>query len=133
MGLEQLSISNDPVEMKIIGRDGTPILSADGGVMSFMVLGMDSDKLKKFNRADTNRKIKKMSTSRGKTSVTAEEMEGHVIERAVQAIADWKNIERDGEPVPYSEVNVRTLLTDLPDLLEQVDGFISDRNNFFKG
>lgn len=52
------------------------------------------------------------------------------IRKAVRLTKDWRNIEWDGQPFPYSEDNAIKLYTKVPHIRAQVLGYWRDRAHF---
>lgn len=89
------------------------------------VCGVDS---KAYRAAHRKMKRNIIEAVREKKELADDEFE-----LIVECSIDWRGIESDGKPVPFSKEAVRTLYENSPAIAQQVDSFILDRRNFIKG
>ena len=99
---------------------------------SITLRGEDSHAVRNVIRKQHDRRIEKMRKGKGAMSDSAS-LESEQVEKLVAATIDWKGIELDGEPLPFSAPNARKLYSDprFPWLVEQVQTAMLDRERFF--
>lgn len=90
----------------------------------------DSEVYRAELRKRQNKRLER-SLKKGSKALTAEEIDRHTVEILAAVTADWSNIEWEGEALPFSHKNAVMLYESLPWLREQVDRFVTDRENFF--
>jgi len=98
------------------------------------VLGKDSDEFQKISRAQSKRRLTKVSKGgfRTNTPVSVEEIEQDGIELLAACTTGWKGIVIEGKEIPFSKENAVDLYARFPWIKEQVDTAIGDRANFIK-
>jgi hypothetical protein len=108
-----------------------PITDGKGVPSVIRLAGMDSKRYREHNRKVQNRKLRNIT--RGAKNVTwdAEEAEKDNLDLAVACTLSWSGIGWKGEDLPCTPENVQMLYTQLPWLREQVEQFITARENFF--
>ena len=80
---------------------------------------------KKFDEVNTRNNSKRKGND-----ITLEEAEEMAVEAAVVRIIDWKGIEEDGKPVPFTKENATRILTEHSWIREQVQEEASEQLNF---
>lgn len=108
---------------------GLPLKMKDDVLVTLSLAGMDSDRYRAADRENTNNRLK-LRASGARVKMTAEELEAEALEIIVACTVGWTGVFDDGEEVPFSAANVRTLYTKVPWLRQQADVFIHDRANF---
>ena len=124
--------SEQPARMIIRGIDGQPIRHEDGSVGYVKVHSSDSRIARRHQQAVANRRLQ----VRGRSKITAQEVETDTIELLVALTAEWGTI-KDGAEAPdpeFSKDLVRRIYSDPEnvELRNQVDEFAADRANFTK-
>lgn len=130
--IDTKTLAETGVEMPVKSLDGKPLIARNGDPVVISVLGSDSAKYRTLTRAQLRKRMEAMAA--GKQALTEAEMdetERDVIDVLVACTVGWKGVlTTEGEPIPFSEDNVRKLYTNYPVIREQVDEFISKRANF---
>lgn len=107
-----------------------PLRDADGNEAYIDLWSGDSEVARKQERAITTRRL----AVRGRTKITAGEIEADAVDMLVALTAGWRLLDLDGRPidVPYTSQNARELYQEpaLAWLRAQVDEFCGDRANF---
>lgn len=128
MDLDDLNPSTTPAPLKLV-HPGTGVeLEQDGKPIVLHVLGPDTDKMQRIERAIQSKRLKAAQRN-GRINLTVEEIEAETIERLATSITGWDNVYRGGEAIPYSHENARDLMR-LAWMRDQVDEFYRDRGNF---
>ncbi len=111
-----------------------PGTNEDLGI-SITVLGKDSDEFQKISRAQSKKRMAKLSKGgfRNTTQIPIEEIEQDGIELLAACTKGWAGVVIDGKPVSFSQAEAVNLYTRFPWIREQVDTAIGDRANFIKG
>lgn len=104
--------------------------SPDGQPITITLAGSDSERFRKVQRANQNRRLKMQATRRG--TLTSEEIEAEAIETLAACTIAWRGVVIEGEALECSAANARKAYKLLPWLREQVDAFVGDRSNFLK-
>lgn len=123
MDLSTLEPTREGAEMAV----RHPATNAPVEGMSITLLGMDSERALRAQRAATNRRLKQ-GVQRMK--LTAEELEADGLELLAALTVAWKGVELDGKELPCTAENARMLYGKFRWLREQVDEFTGDRANF---
>lgn len=97
--------------------------------ITITLAGRDSERFQRAYRSIQNRRLGR----RNKEKQTVEQFENETIELLARATLGWQHITLEGAPLEFSEQNARRLYERLPWVREQIDEFIEDRQNFFKG
>lgn len=100
-----------------------------GEPITIDIVGQDSEQYRARARFIQNSRLK---TLRKGGDLVSEETEIQDIGTVAACITGWKNITLDKKPLDFNKANVRTLLTRLPWLREDIDRAIADRSNFLK-
>jgi hypothetical protein len=116
-------------------EDGVPVAikhpatGADLGI-TITIASYESERVKRVAREMANRAMMeaKRNPRRGDT---VEAIEERTIAIAAAAIIDWKGIEMDGKPLPFTRDNAKMLLEKFPFIGEQLDAAAGDRSLFF--
>lgn len=99
------------------------------------VLGKDSKAWRDHTRAKSNARMREdfEGKRKGKTKPpTVEEIEEGAAELLAKVTVGWRDVELDGEELPFNEANAKRLYTELPWVRHQVDEAASDLGNFMK-
>lgn len=128
MDLNDLDPSTGPATMRLVHPSTGVELDHEGKPIVLYVLGPDTDKMQRIERAIQAKRLKAAQRN-GRLNLQVEEIEAETIERLATSITGWDNISVDGEALPYSHENARTLMRK-PWMRDQVDEFYRDRGNF---
>ena len=98
------------------------------------VLGKDSDEFQKVSRAQSKKRMAKLSKGgfRG-TPIPLEELERDGIELLAACTKAWTGVQVDGKVLECTQENVIAVYERFAWIREQVDVAIGDRANFIKG
>jgi len=66
-------------------------------------------------------------------AVTTQDYEKRDLDRILSVITGWGGITKNGKKFPFSKANCRTLLTESPSLIKQIDRYLGNNKNFMKG
>jgi hypothetical protein len=105
-----------------------PLEDDEGEPVLITLAGIDSEVFRKAQRAATNRRL----AVKGRTKITADELEQDALEALVACTLDWSGIAIGGEVLECTKANVRKVYTEFRWLREQVDEFVGDRAGFLK-
>lgn len=94
------------------------------------VMGADSLEFQKAQKKLRNQAIRAYADK--KEIDEADEIKAE-IEHLANITMDWRGIETNGEPKPFTKEGCIELYTKSPGVRNQVDRFVSDRANFTKG
>jgi len=103
-----------------------PLRDGEGREVTLILAGQDSEAFRKAQRAATNKRL----SAKGRTKLTAEELEAEAIELLARCTLGWTGIAFDGRPLDHSAANAVRLYERLPWVREQADEFIADRANY---
>lgn len=137
MSFDLKSLSVDPdnqtAEM-VLEHPGTgePITDESDSKAIFVIYGPDSQERKAFSRKTLNKFTRKGKKNKG-FDFDEEYAERLIMDRAVAAIADWKNIAFEGQELKCNEENKRKVLEAAPWIRRQIIRFMDDEENFFQG
>lgn len=126
--LDTTTLADEGVDMEILGVDGTVLRDEAGNAITIKLLGADSDKVRKRQRMEIDKRLKR--GNRAKSS--AAEIEENGIDLLVFCTVGWSGVKFQGQELACTPDNVRKLYTALPALRDQVDAFVGDRGNFTK-
>lgn len=114
-----------------------PSTNEDMGI-TICVLGKDSDEFQKINRAQSKRRMEKLSKGgfRG-ANIPLESIEQDGLELLASLTKTWKQGDKqtltlDGVELACNKDNAVLIYKRFPWIKEQVDSFIGDRANFIK-
>jgi len=129
------TLADSGVDMPVKTLEGQPLLARNGEGIAITVLGSDSNKYRALTRAQVRKRMEQMAG--GKTPVMTEadmdETDRDVLDILVACTVGWKNVlNTAGEPIQFTEENVRKLYANYPVIREQVEAFISNRTNFIQ-
>mgnify|MGYP001202509839 CR=1 FL=1 len=98
------------------------------------VLGKDSDEFQKVSRAQSKKRMAKLSKGgfRPTTNVPVEEIEADGIQLLAACTKSWTGIIIEGKAIECSTDNAVMVYERFPWIKEQVDTAIGDRANFIK-
>ena len=109
-----------------------PGTNEDLGV-TIQVLGKDSDEFQKISRAQSKKRMERMSKGGFRNPVVSpEEVEQDNLNLLAAVSRGWNNVIVDGKPLPFSKENALMLYERFPWIREQIDAAIGDRANFIK-
>jgi len=129
MDLDDLNPSTGPAKLKLV-HPGTGVeLENDGKPLVIHVLGPDTDKMQRIERAIQAKRLKAAQRN-GRINLNVEEIEAETIERLATSITGWENISVGGAALPYSHDNARDLMRSRVWMRDQIDEFYRDRGNF---
>lgn len=97
--------------------------------VSFEVYSKDSDVFRSAKLKIDRQRAKKWQGHR-KMTLDPAEIEQENLELVAACIAGWKGLSFDGKKFEYSKENAVKLLSDFPEIYEQIDMFVGDRSNF---
>jgi len=122
--------SNEGFDVKIY-HPGTLV---DLGIV-INVLGKDSDEFQKISRAQSKRRMAKMTKGgfRPQNLTPApEEVEQDGIELLARCTKSWSGVIIQGKEIEYNYENVLIVYERFPWIKEQIDTAVGDRANFIK-
>lgn len=127
--LDTVKGAEEGAAMEVLNpADGTVLRDDNGEPITIWLLGSDSEKVRKRQRLEINKRLKRGNRSR----MTAEELEEDGLNLLAFCTVSWKGIVLDGEAPVCSAEAARKVYDRLPWLREQVDAFVGDRANFLK-
>jgi len=130
--LETTSVADAGVAMTVRHPvTSVPLTQDDGSPIVIVVAGEDSERFRRAVRENSNRRLKAQQAGRS-VRITAEELESDRLELAVSCTVNWSGFFVDGNELPFSSDAARAMYRRLPWMLEQVETFIADRQNFLK-
>lgn len=107
------------------------LVDADKKPLTITLAGDDSERVRKAQRAATNRRLA-MQGRRSGNKLTAEELEADGIDVLAAATVAWTGIVLDGQPLDCTPANAKTVYARLPWIREQAETFTADRANFLR-
>ena len=126
--LDSVEAHNAGIDVELFSpRDGTPL------DMFITVLGKDSDKFNEVTTAQNRARIQQAQQGGfrpGRGPVNTGEREG--LELLAACTIGWKNIELDGEMLPFTTANAVKLYKRFPWIKEAIDIAIGDRALFMQ-
>lgn len=105
-----------------------PLAGEDDEPIALILRGIDSGVYRTARRELVKRR--QQASSRNNGTLPLEVMESESLETVLACLVGWEGIVLDGAPVEFSPANARRVLTRLPWLVEQAEGFLHDRGNF---
>lgn len=129
--LDTTKHADEGAELELLSPIDDTVLRDEktGEAVTIKVIGTDSKDYTKVYQKIQDRRIQKRF-KKGKTTITAAEMQEEAMDMLVACTKGWKHIEIEGKELAFSEDNARMLYTKFPWVREQVDAFVSDRANF---
>jgi hypothetical protein len=122
------SLANEGVDLHLTHPvTGEPLLDTDGKPVTIRLLGMDSSRYRRHNRALLNRRLENPAKK-----PTADQIDEDNLAMFVALTVGWSGIGLDGVDLEFSEANAQKVYTRLPWVREQADAFIGDRKNFLR-
>jgi hypothetical protein len=103
--------------------------------ITIRVLGKDSDEFQKVSRAQSKKRMAKMTKGgfrNPNTAVPVEEVEQDGIQLLAACTKGWSGVIVEGKEVPFSTDNAVMIYERFPWIKEQIDTAIGDRANFIK-
>jgi hypothetical protein len=109
-----------------------PGTNEDLGIL-ITVLGKDSDEFQKISRAQSKKRMAKITKGGFRSqAVPLEEIEQDGLELLAAVTKKWVNVVVDGNDLPFTKENAVALYERFPWIREQLDVAIGDRANFIK-
>jgi len=128
--LDTVKGSNEGFDVKIYRPDTL----VDLGII-INVLGKDSDEFQKVSRAQSKKRLAKMTKGGFRVqnmTLPPDEIEADGIDLLVACTKSWSGIVIEGKETEFSHDNAIMVYTRFPWIKEQVDIAIGDRANFIK-
>lgn len=111
-------------------RTGEELLDQDGKPVTITLLGRDSTVAKK----ESKRRSQEMLNRAVRQGATRKISVDETIESAVSLLSkltvSWSGFSKNGQPYDFSPENAESLYSEFSWIREQVDEFVSDRQNF---
>jgi hypothetical protein len=124
----EANLDNEPADVVIHDRDGNAYEDDQGNPTVFLVLGEYSDKVRAYDRAQTNKHLKK----RGRDdSVDADVLDSGLVDRLAAAVVGWKNVVAEGKPEPFTSEGVKQILRAMPWTRNDVAKGMLSHSDFF--
>ncbi|MDR2945992.1 MAG: hypothetical protein LBV79_04525 [Candidatus Adiutrix sp.] len=97
--------------------------------LRFHLAGPDSEIYRRAESAARNKSLARQT----KTKLTAEMVDEQVLEHLLAVTIGWEGLVYNGQPLEFTSDNLRHIYTEprLRFIREQVEAFVSDRQNFF--
>ena len=110
-----------------------PGTNEDLGI-TIRVLGKDSDEFQKISRAQSKKRMAKMSKGGGfrSANVPIEEIERDSLDLLAACTKSWAGVKLEGKDLECNAANAVMIYERFPWIKEQVDTAIGDRANFIK-
>lgn len=129
------TLAETGVDMPVKSLDGKPLIARNGEPVAITLLGSDSTKYRALTRVQVRKRMEQMAV--GKNSVLTEadmdETDRDVLDVLVACTIGWKNVlDTSGQPIEFTEDNLRKLYGAYPVVREQAETFISTRANFIR-
>lgn len=109
---------------------GEVLKDEDGKTVSIKLMGIDSAAYRNKQREIQNRRMTRMMKGKGANTMLSDE---DACELLASCTKGWSGFEQDGEVVKFSHKAAVDLYMEHMWIREQVDAFIADRANFYKG
>ena len=125
---------NNLADKAEVGYEFEVTLPDGSGTGAFIkVRGAESKQVKAYQRkkfAEYQQKMK-IATRKGKEDeITIEEAEEMAVETAVGRVISWRNIDENGQPLPFSKENATRILGEHAWIREQVMEASNEITNF---
>ncbi|MBF0394893.1 MAG: hypothetical protein HQL38_19630 [Alphaproteobacteria bacterium] len=125
--LDTAAVANSGAVMTLLHpATRQPLAGDDGNPITITLAGQDSEAWRKAQRAVSNRRL----AARGKSKLTAEDLEAESLAMLAQCTLGWTGVALDGKPLDCTQANARQLYERLPWVREQADDFVADRANY---
>ena len=110
-----------------------PGTNEDLGII-IRVLGKDSDEFQKISRAQSKKRMAKMSKGGNfrNTNLPLEEIERDSLDLLAACTKSWAGVKLEGKDLECNAANAVMIYERFPWIKEQVDTAIGDRANFIK-
>lgn len=105
---------------------GADLLDRNGEVVKIVLLGSDSSALREEMKARARKQLNR------KTKIDIDEAVKSSAEMLAVCTLSWSGIEENGEMLTCDKETATRIYLKYPWLREQVDAFVSDRENFYK-
>jgi hypothetical protein len=128
------TLSNEGVTMNVRRLNSDqPLIARNGQPVTLRLLGPDSDVYRSATRAQVQKRLSRADNTKKLSEVDFEEYERDSLDMLAAVTVGWENVlTPDGEPIPFSTENVRSLYAAYPVVREQVDAFVANRAHFLK-
>lgn len=127
--LDITKAANEGATMEVLHpTEGTVLKDEAGKPITITLIGQDSEKVKKRQRVEMNKRLK----NGRRQTMTAEELEEQGLQLLAFCTLSWSGIKLDGQDLDCNAANAVIVYQRLPWLKEQVDAFVGDRANFLK-
>ena len=127
--LDSVKAANEGAAMEVLHpTSNVPLKDDQDNPITITLIGQDSDKVKKRQRLEMNKRLK----AGRRSTMTAEELEEQGLELLAFCTVSWNGIKLDGQLLDCTADNAMKVYKRVPWLREQVDSFVGDRANFLK-
>jgi hypothetical protein len=127
--LDITKAANEGAVMEVLHPvEGTVLKDDAGKPITITLIGQDSEKVKKRQRVEMNKRLK----GGRRQTMTAEELEEQGLQLLAFCTLSWSGIKLDGQDLDCNAANAVIVYQRLPWMKEQVDAFVGDRANFLK-
>lgn len=127
--LDSVKAANEGAAMEVLHpTSNVPLKDDQENPITITLIGQDSDKVKKRQRLEMNKRLK----AGRRSTMTAEELEEQGLELLAFCTVSWSGIKLDGQLLDCTADNAMKVYKRVPWLREQVDSFVGDRANFLK-
>lgn len=107
-----------------------PIVGDDSKPWTIDLLGSDSAPYKGLEHVQQARRIQKGFRQGRSALPTPQEVQADAIDLLVKVTVGWSGLILNGEPLAFTEANIRLLYTTYDWVREQASAFVSDRANY---
>lgn len=111
-----------------------PLLDANGKPVTIKVMGPDSTKYRSLSRSQIRKRLTRMAAGQKEvTEADMDETESDGLDILAACTISWTGVlTPKGEEIPCNAENARKLYLHYPVVKEQIDAFISERENFLR-
>jgi len=134
MNIQDLFPVSRPLEILLPNGEPTGI--------TFTLRGIDSKEFKEASfkfaakrAADFERIADKKNAQKALSEADIRELKEQQVELTVTAIVHWRGVQENDQEVPFTKEKARELLSkeELGFIVEQIEGFVTQRGKFFRG
>lgn len=109
---------------------GVALAQSDGSPVTLILSGEDSERFRRADRANRNKRLARQQQGR-QIRVSTEELDAESLGLLVAVTLGWSGVALDGDTdLVFSAENATKLYTSFPWLREQANAFVVDRANF---
>lgn len=124
---DEVAKDEEGATVTVYQKNGDPYLAADGTTpCTFTVVGDESKRVRQAKDRQTKRVLRDRQRE-----IEPGDLRTNRIELAAAGLIDWSGWESDGQPVPCTADNAKTLLGSADHLLEQAEEAIRRHARFF--